>query len=93
MYQHAQFAAEAAEAAEGAEGAGGQGKFWEMHDELLDRQGELTGKDLIRYAVELGLDIDRFTRAPRNHAGQAKIDRADAGRRARPPRPARSVPA
>ena len=44
-----------------------------MHDQLLDHQGALTGKDLIRYAGELGLDIDRFTRDLRNHAGQAKI--------------------
>jgi hypothetical protein len=26
-----------------------------MHDQLLDHQGALTGKDLIRYAGELGL--------------------------------------
>ena len=56
-----------------AEAAAGQGKFWQMHDQLLDHQGALTGKDLIRYAGELGLDIDRFTRDLRNHAGQAKI--------------------
>jgi hypothetical protein len=36
-------------------------------------QGALTGKDLIRYAGELGLDTDQFTRNLRNHAGQAKI--------------------
>ena len=67
VHPHAQLAAEAAEA------AADQGKFWEMHDQLLDHQDALTGKDLIRYAGELGLDIDRFTRDLRNHAGQAKI--------------------
>jgi protein-disulfide isomerase len=67
VHPHAQLAAE------GAEAAAGQGKFWPMHDQLLDHQGALTGKDLIRYAGELGLDIDRFTRDLRNHAGQAKI--------------------
>ena len=67
VHPHAQLAAE------GAEAAAGQGKFWQMHDQLLDHQGALTGKDLIRYAGELGLDIDRFTRDLRNHAGQAKI--------------------
>ena len=44
-----------------------------MHDQLLDHQDALTGNDLIRYASELGLDIDRFTRDLRNHAGQSKI--------------------
>ena len=58
---------------EGAEAAAGQGKFWPMHDQLLDHQGALTSKDLIRYAGELGLDTDRFTRDLANHAGQAKI--------------------
>jgi len=60
-------------AAEGAEAAARQGKFWEMHDQLLGHQGALTAKDLIRYASELGLDIERFTRDLRNHAGAAKI--------------------
>ena len=67
VHPHAQLAAE------GAEAAAGQGKFWPMHDQLLDHQGALTGTDLVRYAGELGLDIDRFTRDLRNHAGQAKI--------------------
>ncbi len=60
-------------AAEGAEAAARQGKFWPMHDQLLDHQGALTAKDLIWYAVELGLDIEQFTRDLRNHAGEAKI--------------------
>ena len=60
-------------AAEGAEAAARQGKFWPMHDQLLDHQGALTANDLIRYAGELGLDIEQFTRDLRNHAGEAKI--------------------
>jgi protein-disulfide isomerase len=60
-------------AAEGAEAAASQGKFWDMHDQLLDHQGRLTADDLIRYAGLLGLDTGRFTRDLRNHAGQAKI--------------------
>ncbi|MGH3158819.1 MAG: DsbA family protein [Streptosporangiaceae bacterium] len=60
-------------AAEGAEAAAGQGKFWQMHDQLLDHQGALTAKDLIRYAGETGLDIGRFTRHLRSNAGEAKI--------------------
>ncbi|MDQ3997587.1 MAG: Na+/H+ antiporter NhaA [Gemmatimonadota bacterium] len=47
-------------AAEAAEAAGAQGKFWEMHDVLLARQDHLQLSDLIRYATELGLDVDAF---------------------------------
>ncbi|HEY2639732.1 MAG TPA: Na+/H+ antiporter NhaA [Streptosporangiaceae bacterium] len=67
VHPHAQLAAEAAEA------AGLQGKFWDMHDQLLDHQGSLTGKDLIRYAGQIGLDADRFIRDLRNGAGQAHV--------------------
>ena len=54
VHNHAQMAAEAAEA------AGAQAAFWEMHDSLLDHQDELTPRDLVRRAEELGLDVDRF---------------------------------
>jgi protein-disulfide isomerase len=54
VHHHAQQAAEAAEA------AGAQGKFWEMHTLLFERQQTLQTKDLIRYAGELGLDVERF---------------------------------
>jgi protein-disulfide isomerase len=55
VHPRAQLAAEAAEA------AGEQGKFWEMHDLLFEHQDELRPMDLVRYAEELGLDVDRFT--------------------------------
>lgn len=53
-HAHARLAAQAAEA------AGAQGKFWPMHDILLARQSALEANDLVRYARELGLDIQRF---------------------------------
>jgi len=34
--------------------------FWEMHTLLFERQGALRTNDLIRYAKELTLDVDRF---------------------------------
>ena len=55
VHPYAQLAAEAAEA------AAKQGKFWEMHDQLLDHQGELTAKDLMRYAAGIGLNTEQFT--------------------------------
>jgi Na+/H+ antiporter NhaA len=54
VHEHAQMAAEAAEA------AGEQGRFWEMHDLLLDHQKAIRPPDLDRYARELGLDVERF---------------------------------
>jgi Na+/H+ antiporter NhaA len=67
VHQHAQLAAE------GSEAAARQGKFWEMHDQLLDHQGALTAKDLIQYAAELGLDAAQFASDLAGQAGAAKI--------------------
>jgi len=54
VHPHAQRAAEAAEA------AAAQGRFWPMHDMLYEHQDALEEDDLIAYAAELGLDLDRF---------------------------------
>ncbi len=67
VHPHAQLAAEAAEA------AADQGSFWEMHDVLLDHQDALRASDLIGYAEQLGLDVERFTDDLREHAGAARV--------------------
>ncbi|MFG2019224.1 Na+/H+ antiporter NhaA [Actinomadura geliboluensis] len=67
VHPQAQLAAQAAEAA--AE----QDAFWEMHDLLLDRQDALQPKDLVRYAAELGLDVDRFRADLRANVGTDRI--------------------
>jgi protein-disulfide isomerase len=67
VHARAQLAAEAAEA------AGEQGAFWEYHDLLLDHQDALAPGDLIGYARRLGLDVERFTDALREHAGATRI--------------------
>jgi formate-nitrite transporter family protein len=54
MHPHAMHAAEAAEA------AGAQGKFWQMHAMLFERQDALEDEDLLRYAKALHLDGQRF---------------------------------
>ncbi len=54
VHPHAQLAAEASEA------AGKQGAFWPLHDLLLTHQDHLSRTDLLGYAEELGLDVDRF---------------------------------
>ena len=60
-------------AAEAAEAAADQGAFWEMHDHLLDHQDALAPKDLIGYAEELGLDVERFTNDLRDHDGAGRV--------------------
>jgi protein-disulfide isomerase len=50
----------AEQAAEAAEAAAAQGSFWEMHDHLYEHQRRLELADLVGYAGELGLDVDRF---------------------------------
>jgi cyclophilin family peptidyl-prolyl cis-trans isomerase len=66
--------------AEGSEAAGAQGKFFEMHDLLFERQQEwfsLTEEEmetkLVEYAEELGLDTDRFAQELSDHVYRDKI--------------------
>jgi protein-disulfide isomerase len=54
-----------------AEAAGLQGRFWEMHDSLLEDQGHLDDPHLWRRAQEFGLDLERFE-ADRRSAGVAE---------------------
>ncbi len=37
-----------------------QGKFWQMHDKLFENQRILEEKAFLRFAKELGLDMDKF---------------------------------
>jgi protein-disulfide isomerase len=60
-------------AAESAEAAGAQGKFWEMHDLLLDHQDHLRVMDLVGYATDLGLDVDRFREALHRHTKAGRV--------------------
>jgi protein-disulfide isomerase len=70
IHRHAQQAAEAAEAAEA------QGKFREMHTLLFERQQSLQTKDLIHYAEQLALDVDRFRHELKNGTYSERV-RAD----------------
>jgi len=67
VHPHAQLAAEAAEA------AADQDAFWEMHDLMLDHQDALEPSDLVAYAEQLGLDVERFTNNLRDHAGTVRV--------------------
>ena len=67
VHPRAQLAAEAAEA------AADQGMFWEMHDLLFEHQDALRPNDLVGYAAQMGLDVDRFTDALREHVGASRV--------------------
>jgi protein-disulfide isomerase len=58
-----------------AEAAGVQGRFWEMHDSLLEDQGHLDDPHLWRRAEELGLDLDRFEADRRSEALAERVER------------------
>jgi Na+/H+ antiporter NhaA len=63
----------AALAAEAAEAAAEQGAFWPMHDLLLTHQDDLRWRDLLRYATELGLDVERFRDDMKEHRFAARV--------------------
>lgn len=56
----------AVDAAKAVEAAGRQGKFWEMHDLLYEKQDEWSSgnlkEKLVSYAQELGLNIEQFNK-------------------------------
>jgi protein-disulfide isomerase len=58
-----------------AEAAGLQGRFWEMHDSLLEDQGHLDDPHLWRRARRLGLDLDRFEADRRSEQAEARVER------------------
>jgi Na+/H+ antiporter NhaA len=67
VHPQAQLAAEASEA------AAAQDAFWPMHDLLLAHQDELRLRDLLGYAGELSLDLDRFQDDLRRRKHEARV--------------------
>jgi protein-disulfide isomerase len=67
VHTHAQIAAEAAEA------AAAQDSFWPMHDLLLRHNHALRARDLLGYAEQLGLDLERFRDHLEQQAGAPRI--------------------
>lgn len=68
-------------AAQSAESAGNQGKFWEMHDVLFEKQKDwsLQDKDrvketLAQYAQSLELDLDQFKTDLESKETKQKVD-------------------
>jgi protein-disulfide isomerase len=57
-----------------AEAAGLQGRFWEMHDSLLEDQGHLDDPHLWRRARDLGLDLERFEEDRRSQEVAERVE-------------------
>jgi protein-disulfide isomerase len=69
IHPHARPAAVAAEA------AAAQGEFWQMHEQLFTHQEALEDAKLQHYAVDLGLDHDRFERDRASAETAARVER------------------
>ncbi|WP_016827489.1 Na+/H+ antiporter NhaA [Streptomyces viridosporus] len=54
VHEHSELAARAAVAADA------QGRFWQMHDLLFAHQDQLEFEDILGYAGQIGLDVERF---------------------------------
>jgi protein-disulfide isomerase len=61
--------------AHAAEAAGLQGRFWEMHDSLLEDQGHLDDPHLWQRARFLGLDLERFETDRRSATVAERVER------------------
>jgi protein-disulfide isomerase len=58
-----------------AEAAGRQGRFWDMHDSLLEDQGHLDDPHLWERARQLGLDLDLFEADRRSAETAERVER------------------
>ena len=58
---------------EAALGAGGQGKFWQMHDLLFQKQAGLRPERLLNYSNRLGQDVTAFTQAVEEERRRALV--------------------
>ena len=65
-----------------AEAAHLQGKFWEMHDLIFAKQGEMSPEKYVEYAKQIGLDVARFQRDVASDAVKKRVaaDSAEASK-------------
>jgi protein-disulfide isomerase len=67
IHPHAHHAAEAVEA------AASQNKFWAMHDQLLTHSSQLADSYLVKHAIALYLDVDRFLQEMSSDCHTARV--------------------
>ncbi len=73
VYHHYPISAWGQLIAEALEAAGEQGKFWELHDSLLESVPN-NPAELVTYAAEIGLDIQRFGQAFESREFREKVE-------------------
>jgi protein-disulfide isomerase len=59
---------------EAARCAGDQGRYWAYHDVLFARQPHFERDQLVAYAIDLGLDRERFERCVDDHRFRAAVE-------------------
>ena len=57
-----------------AEAAHRQGKFWEMHDRIFAKPKDLSEETYLRYANEIGLDVDQYKSDFSSSSVRKKVD-------------------
>src|SRR3954468_14317479 len=57
-----------------AEAAARQGRFWEVHDWLYDREPPITKAQLLGFVRSLGLDMDQFEQDVRDQASWQRVN-------------------
>ena len=62
-------------AAEASLCAADQDRFWDYHDKLFENRRELAKDDLLRYATELELDVERFEQCVAERTHMDRVDR------------------
>jgi protein-disulfide isomerase len=61
-------------AAEASLCAADQDRFWDYHDKLFENRKALSKDDLLRYATELELDVERFGQCVADRTHQDRVD-------------------
>jgi protein-disulfide isomerase len=59
---------------EAARCAGDQGRYWAYHDVLFERQPHFERDQLVTYAINLGLDRERFERCVDDRQFRAAVE-------------------
>lgn len=67
------FHQQAVPAAVAANCAGEQGKYWEMHDILMGNQRALSESDLVGYAQQVGVDMDKWNTCRQDPAQATEV--------------------
>ncbi len=76
MFKHQPLSihSKAADAHAAAEAAHRQGKFWEMHDKIFEKQREMSPEKYLEYAAELQLDVEKFKKDLASVEVKSRID-------------------